>query len=1388
MIKKRILCFVMVLLIMCGAVHAALAEENIPSGPNFIPVNDFYKPNANEGSLYGWEVLGANIAGYEVVTTGTGNYPNRTFNILLENGTPMDAVLTILCYTDKKSAAVPMVNTQPGLTALARVNNWNAFKKNDYKAAVPFENGTGTLSLYVYSYAGDTGVTIHTFNFSIAEADNSDDPDPDTVESIAITEPPTKTTYYAGERFDPAGMVVMATLNEGDPVPVVGYAYEPSGALTMNDTAITVSFGDFTATQGIEVLPSAAIGSIEITNGQLMGDFVDHGFGIISRKDKAYDAVVLYGENKGKFIIHVGEGAGVYIGDTAQNVTDGRCELSLDTSVEGTVTTVRVQAAENYADYTFTCYSQQYSGMPTSVVEYLCIASQYTNGSSLGPYGLNAVPTLRGVWTTSETAHDGTNGGPTSLGNFGGYITYYYEDAIVDDPRNPYGIDFIVFGNSYDGSNAFAEPGNVLVSEDGETWYNLAGSLHYEDNAVWDYSMTYTNVGSGSSWTDNRGGSGTADKYPQRVYYPLFPWTEELESQITVTGVLLEPAKGTNEYGNTVPPYPDFGYADSGDEGITNEAFNPYTGTYYNEETKRTYSGKTDGFDLKWAVDGSGYPVELTNGVRYVKIQTASNISNSGIGEKSTEIHMVRVAAPDESDVGVSSAPSAITVDGRVVNVVESVYTYNVPVSGTFEVVVTAAEDAHVYINGARRTNVTFGKTPVHGIIRVIVQEGEKAPLIYYLTITEDEGGEDAAHTAVTFDANGGRVEDQPSITRYYDAGTQNTVFPTPVRDGYTFLGWYSGQESYIAYTPDMPETLTLTASWRQNNPGSTLINVTFRLIGATLAGKDVDLGSKINDSEYVTWIATKRYTMNRSDTVYDLFVEAIADAGLHAQGQDTNYVKTITAPASLGGYELSEFTNGQFSGWMYTVNGKHPGFGLRERDLNNGDQVIWHYVNDWRYEIEDWFDDPDYPALGDGSDWNKWLLAEDKEPDRNNTPSGSMPPASSDPGVLTPKVTASNGMAASKISESDIASIIASIKEKINTAIVITPEITGQAKKVSIELPKSSVSSIASETDAALTLRTPVGNVTIPNSVMASITGQATDNSITVSLESMDSSSLTTGQQTVIGDNPVYDISIVSGSSHISNFGNGSITVSLPYTLKDGEDPGKVAVWYLTDRDELEKLVCNYDKETGMATFTTSHLSYYVVGYNAAIAWENPFTDVKDTDWYYKHVEFAVQNGLFNGTGTTTFSPDLPMTRAMLVTALYRLEGSPTVTGVNGFVDVKNGEWYTDAVIWANTNDIITGYGDGLFGTGDNVMRQQLATILYRYAAKKGYDTSTAGTLSQFNDGGKIPDYALEAMKWATGSALMRGDDNGALNPSGSATRAEVAVVLQRFVEGFVK
>lgn len=183
-------------------------------------------------------------------------------------------------------------------------------------------------------------------------------------------------------------------------------------------------------------------------------------------------------------------------------------------------------------------------------------------------------------------------------------------------------------------------------------------------------------------------------------------------------------------------------------------------------------------------------------------------------------------------------------------------------------------------------------------------------------------------------------------------------------------------------------------------------------------------------------------------------------------------------------------------------------------------------------------------------------------------------------------------------------------------------------------------------------------------------------------------------------------------------------------------------------------------------------------------------FTDVKSSAWYYEPVRYCFGQGLLNGTSATTFSPNTNCSRAMIVTILYRMDGSLKTSGMNPFSDVQNGKWYTDAIIWAAENNIVNGDGKGHFMPNDNVTREQLAKIMKAYAAYSGRYNPDAGImLTGFPDADSVSGWAGESMSWAVGMGFVNGkpkDGKNYLDPKGNATRAEVATILLRYIKAF--
>nr|WP_297283606.1 S-layer homology domain-containing protein [uncultured Agathobaculum sp.] len=188
-------------------------------------------------------------------------------------------------------------------------------------------------------------------------------------------------------------------------------------------------------------------------------------------------------------------------------------------------------------------------------------------------------------------------------------------------------------------------------------------------------------------------------------------------------------------------------------------------------------------------------------------------------------------------------------------------------------------------------------------------------------------------------------------------------------------------------------------------------------------------------------------------------------------------------------------------------------------------------------------------------------------------------------------------------------------------------------------------------------------------------------------------------------------------------------------------------------------------------------------------IAVELPFTDVPEGVWYEDAAAYVYEHGLMAGTSATTFAPDATTSRSMIATILWRMEGRPVVNYAMDYTDVAQGQWYSEAIRWAASEGIVSGYGNGLFGTNDPITREQFAVMLYRYAQEQGYDVSIGENTNilSYTDVADLSEYAISAMQWAVGAGIINGTgDDSTLIPQGQATRAQAAVMLQRFCEKY--
>ncbi|MCI7474399.1 MAG: S-layer homology domain-containing protein [Clostridiales bacterium] len=290
-------------------------------------------------------------------------------------------------------------------------------------------------------------------------------------------------------------------------------------------------------------------------------------------------------------------------------------------------------------------------------------------------------------------------------------------------------------------------------------------------------------------------------------------------------------------------------------------------------------------------------------------------------------------------------------------------------------------------------------------------------------------------------------------------------------------------------------------------------------------------------------------------------------------------------------------------------------------------------------------------------------------------------------------------------------------------------------------------------------------------------------------------------GTADVVVNDSIYRVSVVGGESSVTTYpitveqsDNGTVTASrahasrgLTITLTVKSDEGyKLGALTVVDKNGSEVKLA--DKGDGKYSFTMPASAVAVRAEFVAESSALPFNDVSVNDWFYSAVKYVYGNELMNGTSSNTFAPLMTTDRAMIVTILWRLEGSPVVKYAVDFGDVENGGWYTEAVRWAASEGIVTGYSDAVFAPSDTVTREQLAVILYRHAESQGYDVSGKGDLTAFSDGRKTSPWAVKAMEWAVGAKLLSGKGGDVLDPTGTATRAEVAQVYMNFAQNLKK
>ena len=384
------------------------------------------------------------------------------------------------------------------------------------------------------------------------------------------------------------------------------------------------------------------------------------------------------------------------------------------------------------------------------------------------------------------------------------------------------------------------------------------------------------------------------------------------------------------------------------------------------------------------------------------------------------------------------------------------------------------------------------------------------------------------------------------------------------------------------------------------------------------------------------------------------------------------------------------------------------------------------------------------------------------------------------------------NGIATVSITDNTVDSAIKKAQEEAKkngtTANGIAVEINATTKQtinsLTVTLPKSVQEKLIAAGVKNVTIKSGAVDISIDLKALKQMKS-TTNSDVNVTATKVDNSKLSAEAKKAVGNRPIFDFNVTgTNGKTVSDFGKGSISISIPYTLAKGEKAGNVVAVYINDAGKVEYLTSSsYNANTGKLLFATNHFSTYGVAYKADTT-ATTFSDITN-HWAKESIEFVTARGLFAGTGNGKFNPNASMTRGMFVTALGRLAGANVSSYKQSrFTDVKAGSYYMGYVEWANKNGIVKGTSTITFAPDQSITREQMAVIIANYAKAIGFDMPTVYTAVTFADNAKISSYAKGSVKQMQMAGILMGKDGNRFDPQGTATRAEVSAMLKRFVE----
>ena len=560
----------------------------------------------------------------------------------------------------------------------------------------------------------------------------------------------------------------------------------------------------------------------------------------------------------------------------------------------------------------------------------------------------------------------------------------------------------------------------------------------------------------------------------------------------------------------------------------------------------------------------------------------------------------------------------------------------------------------------------------------------------------------------------------------------------------------------------DFNLTITVTVTDKEV-PTLTISSITITYSGEAVPGTAIKGTAKVGDTSIPgTWSFTEGQALtNVADSGTKTVKFVPTDKGTYAEATGT-VVVTINKATPTGAPKYTAIsTSGKTlaDAGLTTEGGTFSTTGTVAWTLADTTEVTANTAYEWTFTPTD---TANYNTLtGKITLWVQSTGGGSYVPSGPSSPGTStLPVTTTGQGSTTttttttaaPTATTQGGTATTTINTTMGQEIVKQAVANKSENVVIAPKVTGSVTKAEVSIPAATVGQIGSQTSATLTVSTPVADVTIPNGGLGSL-GSA-GGTVTVTAEQTGNS---------------VELTVTAGGQTVQNV-PGGVTLTVPAA---STTPGTVAV--LVHPDGTREVVRKSVADNGAVTIPLDGSAKLEIVDNSGY-----FADVPATSWEADAVAFASSHELFNGTAPGQFSPNTPMSRGMLAVVLHNLESNPAQALTGAFMDVDNSQWYAEGVAWAEAQGIIGGYGNGRFGPDDNITREQLAVMLWRYA---GSPAATDREL-HFADADWASDWALEALRWATENGIINGKGGGILDPTGQATRAETAQMLKNFME----